>query len=109
MFASSLSPPGWFPAWWGFWLASNFVGNIYFRLTTDVISREVIFSFGVVLNVITIIAGWLATMVVNDIDQRQTLAAAEIAQPSGGPLPPPPPVFENPIASPSTQSAQGND
>ena len=90
LFSSSLSPPGVFPLWWGFWLACNFAGNIYFRLSTASASRQVIFSLGAAVDVFTIIAAWLATMVIKEIDERQTHAAGDVP---AAPVPPPPPVF----------------
>ena len=96
LFSSSISPPGIFPVWWGFWLASNFAGNIYFRINADGVSREVIFSLGVTVDALSIIAGWLATMVVKEIDERQTQAASQIPPRHFGPLPPPPPMFSSP-------------
>ena len=32
-FSFATSPPGFFPAWWGFWLASNFATNIHYRMS----------------------------------------------------------------------------
>jgi hypothetical protein len=33
LFSFSTSPPGFFAAWWGFWLTSNFATNIHFRMS----------------------------------------------------------------------------
>jgi len=90
LFSTSLSPPRVFPVWWGFWLACNFAGNIYFRASTASASREVIFSIGVASDTFSIIAAWLATMVIKETDERQSRAASHIPS---FPVPPPPPVF----------------
>ena len=100
LFSSSISPPGFFPAWWGFWLAANFAGNIYFRLSMAEAPREAVTVVSIVADVLSIVAAYLAIMVVRDIDRRQEESARRLPGSQSGPLPPPPPVFE-PSGSPA--------
>jgi len=92
-FSFSNSPPGFFPAWWGFWLASNFATNIYFRMSGAAIGREPVALVGILSEVLSIIAAALAIQVVKDIDRRQQESINHVAPGLQAPGPPPPPVF----------------
>lgn len=88
------SPPGFFPAWWGFWLAANFASNIYFRMTwreAPIESTEVV---GILSEILSIAAACFAVQVVREIDRRQEARAKDAHQIFAPP--PAPPVFEKP-------------
>jgi hypothetical protein len=89
----SYSPPGFFPAWWGFWLASNITSNIYFRMTMAEASAEALATIGILSEVLSIAAAFFAIQVVREIERRQEERARNLQQIF--PAPPPPPVFEN--------------
>lgn len=89
----SVSPPGFFPAWWGFWLASNITSNIYFRMTMAGASAEALATIGILSEALSVAAAVFAIQVVKEIDRRQEERARNLQQVF--PTPPPPPVFEN--------------
>jgi hypothetical protein len=91
------SPPGFFPAWWGFWLASNFASNIYFRMTLSDAPADAAAMVGILAEILSIAAAAFAIQVVRAIDRRQTERA--LVQQQTHPSPPLPPVFE-PVQSP---------
>lgn len=99
-FTFAASPPGFFAAWWGFWLVSNFVNNIYFRMTLADAPIDAVGIVGIVSEILSIAAAWFAILVVRDIDRRQTARAAGLTQ-QFGPAPPPPPVFHT-VETPTT-------
>ncbi|MFY9620206.1 MAG: DUF4328 domain-containing protein [Pyrinomonadaceae bacterium] len=92
-FSYVMSPPGFFPAWWGFWLASNVTSNIYFRMTMAEAPVEASGMVGILSEVLSIAAAFFAIQVVKAIDRRQDERARNLQQVF--PAPPPPPVFEN--------------
>lgn len=94
-FSFSYSPPGFFPAWWGFWLASNFATNIHFRISGE-LPRESTVIVGIVSEVLSIVAAGLAIQVVREIDRRQEESISQVAPNQQTPGPPPPPVFHPP-------------
>src|SRR4030095_1449106 len=67
-FSFATSPPGFFPAWWGFWLASNFATNYHFRMRSRGAPRPIA---GIVSEVLSIAAAALAIEVIKEIDRRQ--------------------------------------
>jgi hypothetical protein len=87
------SPPGFFPAWWGFWLASNLSSNIYFRMTLEEAPVEASAIVGILSEVLSIAAAFFAIKVVKEINGRQEERARNLQQ--AFPTPPPPPVFED--------------
>ena len=97
-FSYGVSPPGFFPAWWGFWLASNFSSNIYFRMTMAEASAEALATIGILSEALSIVAAVFAIQVVKAIDRRQEERARNLQQ--AFPTPPPPPVFENRESAP---------
>ena len=101
-FSYGVSPPGFFPAWWGFWLASNFAANIYFRMSWREAPIEGTAIVGILSEILSIAAAVFAIRVVKEIDRRQEERARNTQQ--AFPTPPPPPVFENRGAAPSTQA-----
>ncbi len=109
--AFSFSPPGFFPAWWGFWIASNIASNIYFRMTWREAPIEGTAIVGIISEILTIAAATFAIQVVREIDRRQEERARNL--PQAFPAPPPPPVFEQAEPSggviPSTASAVSPD
>jgi len=98
-FFGEISPPSWFPLWWGFWVVSNIVGNIYFRIAfNENISREVITGVGVISDSLSIVAAVFAVAVVGDITKRQEEASVKmkLGRHAGPPLPAAPLVLANP-------------
>lgn len=95
----SVSPPGFFPAWWGFWIASNITSNIYFRMTMAQASPEALATIGILSEVLSIVAAVFAIQVIKDIDRRQEERARNLQQVF--PAPPPPPVFEHRESAPA--------
>lgn len=89
----AVSPPGFFPAWWGFWIASNIASNVYVRMTLAEAPLDASAIVGIFSEVLSVGAAWLAILVVRDIDRRQEARAAMQSRYSG-PVPPPPPVFQ---------------
>jgi hypothetical protein len=98
-FSFGVSPPGFFPAWWGFWLASNFVGNAYFRMSWAEAPVESLVIVGILSEILSIAAAFFAIQVVREIDRRQEERARTLSQVF--PAPPPPPVFERHGSSPA--------
>lgn len=110
-FSYGVSPPGFFPAWWGLWIASNIASNIYFRMTLSEAAVEASAPVGILAEVLSIAAAFFAIKVVKEIDQRQEERARNLQQVF--PAPPPPPVFENREPAPvttegDTAAAQGD-
>lgn len=98
-FSYLMSPPGFFPAWWGFWLASNVTSNIYFRMTMAEAPVEASAMVGILSEVLSIAAAAFAIQVVKAIDGRQEERARNLQQVF--PAPPPPPVFETRESAPA--------
>ena len=92
-FSYVMSPPGFFPAWWGFWIASNIASNAYFRMTLAEAPMEASATVGILSEALSIVAAFFAIQVVKAIDQRQEERARNLQQVF--PAPPPPPTFEN--------------
>jgi hypothetical protein len=92
-FSFSTSPPGFFPPWWGFWLASNIATNIYFRMIGAELGRETVAVVGIVSEILSIVAAGLAIQVIREIDRRQQESIDHVAPNLQRPGPPPPPVF----------------
>jgi hypothetical protein len=93
------SPPGFFAAWWGFWISSNIASNIYIRLTLADAPVEASSIVGIFSELLSIAAAAFAIKVVRDIDRRQEERSRTLPQYAG---PPPPPVFQAPAATPYT-------
>jgi hypothetical protein len=92
---SDVGPPGFFPLWWAVWLVSNFVNQIYFRLSwRGELTPEASGTIGVVSGILDILAAILAVMVVKEIDKQQTESAKLIPREFASSQPPPPPVLE---------------
>lgn len=100
------SPPGFFPAWWGFWLTSNFASNIYFRMSLAEAPADATAIVGILGEILSIAAAAFAIQVVRDIDRRQTERAR--VQQQTHPIPPPPPVFEGVQTLPLTSPTQAD-
>ena len=101
MFSFSSSPPGFFPAWWGCWLVSNFATNIHFRMTGTQELRDAGIIVGIVSEVLSIAAAIFAIQVIREIGHRQEEAIREMGQVEQFPAPPPPPVFGGPLQEPA--------
>jgi hypothetical protein len=92
-FSYGVSPPGVFPTWWGFWIASNISSNAYFRMTLSEVPMEASATVGILSEVLSMAAAFFAIKVVKEIDRRQEERARSLQH--AFPTPPPPPVFEN--------------
>jgi hypothetical protein len=103
-FSYGVSPPGFFPAWWGFWIVSNIASNAYFRMTLAEAPAEASATVGILSEVLSIVAAVFAIQVVKEIDRRQEERARNL--PQAFPTPPPPPVFENRQAAPVTTESE---
>ena len=91
---SALDPPVFFPIWWGFWIVSNIIDQIYFRLSwREEVASDPVALLGVISGVLGIISALLAVKVVREI-QRQQVESSKIipTQPSFA-SPPGPPQF----------------
>lgn len=80
--------------WWGSWLVSNVVDNIYGRIVFAAETAEQLANaamLGVVSDVLTVVAAVLAFLVVSAIDRMQEEKAARLRV-SAWPAPPPPPA-----------------
>lgn len=95
-FSFPTSPPGFFPAWWGFWLASNFATNIHFRMSGEEIPRTATAMVGILSELLSIAAAGLAIEVIKEIDRRQEETIKHVLPAGHLPVPPPPPVFGSP-------------
>ena len=98
-FSDGVSPPGFFPAWWGFWIASNITSNISFRMTMEEAPAGASATVGILSEVLSIAAAFFAIQVIKEIDRRQEERARNLQE--AFPTPPPPPVFENREAAPA--------
>ena len=97
---SELSPPGFFPLWWAFWLLSNFAERIYFRMSwRENVSSDITAAVGVLAGLLSITAALLAVMIVREIERQQIESSRLLASTSSLPHPPAPPEF---FASPSS-------
>lgn len=97
-FSYGVSPPGFFPAWWGFWIVSNISSNAYFRMTMAEAPIEASATVGILSEVLSIAAAVFAIQVIKETDRRQEERARNLQQ--AFPTPPPPPVFENRESAP---------
>lgn len=105
-FSYGVSPPGFFPAWWGFWIASNIASNAYFRMTMAEAPLDASAMVGILSEILSIAAAAFAIQVVREIDRRQEESARNLQQ--AFPPPPPPPVFENRRSTPVTEAVVSN-
>jgi heme/copper-type cytochrome/quinol oxidase subunit 2 len=94
-FSFSNSPPGFFAAWWGFWLASNFATNIHFRMSGGEVPHTATAIVGIVSEVLSIAAAGFAIQVIKEIDRRQEETIQHVIPTGHLPVPPPPPVFDS--------------
>jgi len=92
-FSFGVAVPGFFAAWWGFWIASNVVSNIYIRMTLADAPQDASAFVGILSEILSIAAAGFAIKVVRDIDRRQDERSRNLPQ-YAGPMPPPPPVFQ---------------
>ena len=94
---SEPGPPAWFPIWWTFWLLSTFAGNISLRVSFDEnVGEQAATVISIVASALSVVAGLLAYMVVDLIDDRQeeTSGKMRLGKFSG----PPPPQTNVPMS-----------
>ena len=91
---SAPSTPVSFGLWWGFWIACCIAGNAAFRAERRGVSDSAVEIAGVISEVLTIVAGLLAFLVVGEIDKRQEETSQRLRL--GNFAAPPPPAFSNP-------------
>jgi hypothetical protein len=92
-----IGPPSFFPLWWGFWIVSNIVSQISFRMTLEQKAPADITNIvAIASDLLDIPAALLAIAVVRSIDRRQTEASKEANVQFPAP-PSPPPSFQ-PVA-----------
>jgi Domain of unknown function (DUF4328) len=92
---AELDPPGFFPLWWGFWIISNIIDQIYFRLSwRDDVPADASAILGTISGVLGIIAAVLAIKVVREIQQQQVESSRLIAAQPAFASPPAPPQFD---------------
>jgi len=90
----SISPPGFFPAWWGFWIVSNIADQMYMRMTwTEKVSTDVSATVGVISGILGTIAAFFAIKVVREIERQQIESSRLLSVQSAFPNPPLPPEF----------------
>ena len=86
------NPPGWFAAWWLFWLLAGFANNISMRLSfIEKIEDSPATMVSIVASALSIIAAIFAYVVVDDIDKRQEETRAKLNLGKFS-MPPPPPA-----------------
>lgn len=105
---STLSPPRFFPVWWGFWITSNMADQAYLRLSwREQAPADVVEVIGAIGGILGIVAALLAIKVVREI-QLQQVETSKLApaQPDFTP-PPGPPQFEQPgnLSAPSPSNS----
>lgn len=94
-----LDPPAFFPIWWGFWIVSNIVDQIYFRMSwREDVSADASAILGLIGGVLGIVAALLAIKVVREI-QRQQVESSKLVPDQPIFAPPAPPVFSGPVTS----------
>ena len=90
-------PPSFFPLWWGFWIVSNIVSQISFRMSlAQKAPADITNIVAIASDLLSIPAALLALAVVRSIDRRQTEASREVSVQFPAP-PSPPPTFQ-PVA-----------
>ncbi|MEA2206843.1 MAG: hypothetical protein QOE77_3619 [Blastocatellia bacterium] len=87
-------PPSFFPLWWGFWIVSNIVSQISFRMTLEQKApADITNVVAIASDLLDIPAALLAIAVVRSIDRRQTEASQQVNVQFQAP-PSPPPSFQ---------------
>ena len=91
------STPALLVAWWIMWLASGVTSRIYATLTSKAETPDTILwatKFGILPDVLSIIAAVLALLVVKKIDERQEERSRHVRFVAS--MPPPPPMYASP-------------
>lgn len=98
------SPTGLLAAWWGSWIAMNFISRAASRIQSDASSAETLVWatwLEIVADVVSILSAALAIFVVRGLDKRQEERSRQVTYVAH--TPPPPPLFTPP---PPTQQPQ---
>ena len=94
MFAE-LDPPVFFPLWWGFWITSNIIDQVYFRMSwRDDVPADASAMVGTISGVLGIIAAALAIKVIREIQHQQVESSKLVAAQPAFASPPAPPQFD---------------
>jgi len=94
---STLSPPSYFPLWWGFWITSNIADQLYFRLSwREVAPTDVIEVIGAIGGILGIVAALLGIKVVREIQRQQVESSKLVPTQPVFQAPPAPPQFGQP-------------
>ncbi|HEX8178700.1 MAG TPA: DUF4328 domain-containing protein [Pyrinomonadaceae bacterium] len=80
--------------WWGFWIASNVASNIYWRIGDNKEAAGATAWFGLITDLLSIVAAALAVMLIRAIDRMQIEKSTQLAlNYASFEQPPPPPAF----------------
>ena len=91
---SEPSPPSWFPIWWTFWLLSSFAGNASLRASfNENIPEQTATVISIVASALSVIAGLLAYLIVDLIDDRQEETSGKLRLGRFSAPPPPQPTY----------------
>jgi len=94
---NDLGPPAFFPIWWGAWIISNVLNQVYLRMSfEESAANESTYIVAIVSGFFDIVAAILAIMVVREIQTQQTESSKLVPHDMSNLGPPPPPIL-NPV------------
>lgn len=92
-----VSPPGFFPVWWGLWIATGILDQLYFRLSwREEVPSDATEAIGAIGSVLGIFAALMAVKVVREIQRQQVETSKAIPPQPTFASPPAPPQFNQP-------------
>lgn len=92
-----VSPPGFFPLWWGLWIVTGVLDQLYFRLSwREEVPSDATEAIGAIGSVLGIIAALMAVKVVREIQRQQVETSKAIPTQPTFASPPAPPQFNQP-------------
>jgi hypothetical protein len=81
--------------WWGLWIASNVLSNLFYRASKEKDAPEIFAGLGLAADVMTILAAAAAIFMIYKIDRMQEDKSMQLALSSSTfEPPPPPPTFD---------------